>query len=540
MLSTKKQNRYFNVIDCILARHVEAGLNDKVAVIDEKNELTYGELLAKIKGFSHYAPEILLLPKESVVACVFDDSIDSVIVFISLIYHGLIPCNINPQINPSAYDLYFKSISAKLILIDEKYHQKFEKYIRNNSILHSIIKNKDINSLSYQAQNAYLPFHNTHDDTSLFCIFTSGTTGHPSAIIHRHKDVIIMNENYASTILKVKQNDVIFTSSKMYFAYGINSLFIALYHGATAILSPRNNDSASVWTMIKYHEPTIFFSVPTMYNKLLEDDNACGIDWNINFISAGEPLPEKILNRWRKKFTSNIIDGIGCTEVLSTFISNTPDQVIAKSAGKPVKGFRCVIKDQNGNELGNNEIGVLWIYGDTYPVTYLNNENSTKDRFVNGWYNTNDLFYKDDNGFYYHQGRVNDLIYKNGVWVFPARIEDRIHTIENVLESIVLDCRSNHGNVELIAFVVVNGNIKPKELYQSIVTINEESPYYQPEEKISVVCLVDNIPKTYTGKNKRFELKKLNIWDQVKMQIKRSQNKVFDLHLDMRGKCHVS
>lgn len=130
-----------------------------------------------------------------------------------------------------------------------------------------------------------------------------------------------------------------------------------------------------------------------------------------------------------------------------------------------------MIKDHEGNELGNNKVGTLWVHGETYPTCYLNNEKATEERFVDGWFNTHDLFYKNEDGFFYHQGRLNDLIYKNGVWIFPARIEGRINAHNNVRESIVIDYRAEANETNLVAFLVINGNIETNDLYRDVIDI---------------------------------------------------------------------
>ncbi len=255
-------------------------------------------------------------------------------------------------------------------------------------------------------------------------------------------------------------------------------------------------------------QPSVFFSVPSIYNKLINYNKLYENQFIPRLcVSAGETLPTKILNEWDKRFNTSIIDGIGSTETLSTFISNTPDDVKPNCTGRLVSGFQAVVKDDNGNKKKNGEIGNLWIKGGTYHIAYLNNEKATNERFSDGWFITNDLFYQDDGGYFYYQGRLSDLIYRKGIWLFPERIEARINQHDDIIESAVIGLRDAELNTSLLVFIVSNNY--SSSLEEEICALNKKSTYYKEEEMIDLICLLDTLPKTFTGKIKRHELKKL-------------------------------
>lgn len=523
----------FNIIDLLLTRHVANGNGDRIAIIDEYREISFKDLLVAISNLPLSLPLINDIPKHSVVACLFDDSIKSAICFLSMIYNGLVPCYLNPNLSDSACEFYLKSVTAKLILIEDTYYAKFSNHIKNSGINCVVIADQMINQLLDSKSEFVITdsFKSALEDP-IFCVYTSGTTGHPSAVLHRHKDVQILNENYAASILDIKSSDRLFTTSKMFFAYGLNNLLMAIYHRATTILAPKINEPKIIWDMMKRHKPSIFFSVPSMYNKLLNNKAEFDMPWLRACVSAGENLPEKTFLNWEKAFNMRIIDGIGSTETLSTFISNTLLKALPKSTGTVVKGFQCIIRDQEMNELGINQIGTLWVKGDTYPLEYMNNEQATKERFVDGWFNTNDLFCKDENNNFYYQGRLNDLIYRNGVWVFPARIEKRIGAHNSVIESAVLGYREELQKAILIAFIVVSADVEEIDnLCSELALLNEQDAYYQHEECLDCICVIDEIPKTFSGKTKKYELKKSKLFETIIQKVVRNSSQkclVFD------------
>ena len=357
--------------------------------------------------------------------------------------------------------------------------------------------------------NEYVEITALDFNSDAFGLFTSGTTGKPNLIIHRHKDPVITIKNYVLNTLSMTANDVLFSTSKLFFAYGLNSLLYALYHGATAILSPTENSLEIIWRIINALKPTIIFSVPTMYSRLLECSHSPKSMSHVRLcVSAGEHLPSSLLEKWQDQLNVSIIDGIGTTEILSTFISNTPSIFSKNSTGKLVSGFSAEIRDENNRVLPIGEIGILWIRGDTYPSAYINNSAMSQDRFVNGWFKTYDLFSCCQFGFYYYHGRASDLIKCGGIWIFPHRIEAILNAHPNIRESAVV-CHEYNGLQRPIAYIVLrNKGENFDELTSELKRqCKEKSSKYEYPHMIYVV---DDIPKTVTGKLQRYKLRENN------------------------------
>ena len=506
------QSIAFNVTDFLIGKHITYNSNSKIAIVGDSQEITYQQLAICIANFSVYLDNLKKVNKGDTVVCLFDDSVESAICFLGLIYGGYIPCYLNPGLPTHNIGFYLESVNSKLVLISDKYLKVFQsQFEKSNTSFQEIKSHSLIDTTGTPTFDSY----KVTKESPLFYSFTSGTTGYPSSVMHRHKDIVIMNENYVATVLNVTSRDTLFTTSKMFFGYGLNNLFIALYYGATARLSSQNLSPESIYDIFNIQQPSVFFSVPSIYNHLINYNKLYENQFIPKLcVSAGETLPARILNEWDKRFNTPIIDGIGSTETLSTFISNTPEDVKPNCTGRLVSGFQAVVKDDNGNKKKNGETGNLWIKGGTYHISYLNNEKATNERFSDGWFITNDLFYQDDDGYFYYQGRLSDLIYRKGIWLFPERIEARINQHDDIIESAVIGLRDAELNTLLLVFIVSNNY--SSSLEEEICALNKKSTYYKEEEMIDLMYLLDALPKTFTGKIKRHELKQLALEEKNK------------------------
>jgi len=340
-----------------------------------------------------------------------------------------------------------------------------------------------------------------------FCLFTSGTTGPSSLVQHRHQDVLVMNENYGRSVLHLTEDDTIFATSRFYFAYGLNALFFALLNGAKLLLTSNNMTPEMVWRLVISRRPTVLFSVPTMYKRLIQSaPQDCLVDSLRLCVSAGEHLPLQISDSWLALTGQQIIDGIGTTEVLSTFISNSQRSYKPGSTGRVVPGFVAELRNSNSEKLvGDGAVGILWIKGETYVGGYLNNEVESSERFVDGWFKTNDLFSVDEEGYYFYHGRVNDLIKISGIWTYPYSIEQVLQQHPAVSEAVVSGYVESDGLTRLIGYVVPReGCITSAQLTQELK--NWCRMHAAKHEYPHFIEYLKSIPRTLSGKVKRYLL----------------------------------
>ena len=223
-------------------------------------------------------------------------------------------------------------------------------------------------------------------------------------------------------------------------------------------------------------------------------------------VSAGETLPRHLFLNWRDRFGVEILDGIGSTEILHIFISNRPGRARPGSTGEIVPGFEARIVDDDGHDLPVGEVGTLLIKGDSIAAGYWNKHETTKQTFCGEWINTYDKFMLDYDGYFWYSGRANDMLKVSGQAVWPTEVEAVLQGHPAVLESGVTGAATDEGLLKPVAFVVLKDGREPSpelacELQQFVK--NNAAPHKYPR----AVVFVEQLPKTATGKIKRFELR---------------------------------
>ncbi len=196
--------------------------------------------------------------------------------------------------------------------------------------------------------------------------------------------------------------------------------------GATSVLWPPRPTPDAVFEIMRRHQPSIFYAVPSLYTALLAHKDigkGIGSERLRVCVSAGEALPAHIGERWRDIVGVDVLDGIGSTELLQTFLSNRPGDIRYGSTGKPVPGYEARIVDESGRELAADEIGELIVRGPSAGEGYWNQRAKSRRTFAGEWTYTGDKFRRDADGYYYYCGRTDDMFKVSGMWVSPFDVE---------------------------------------------------------------------------------------------------------------------
>lgn len=337
-----------------------------------------------------------------------------------------------------------------------------------------------------------------------FWLCTSGTTGRPKLVMHRQVDLRHVWETYASSVLNVRSDDRLYSVAPMFHAYGLgNSLVFPLAAGATAILeSSRPPTPALVANVLRGHQPTIFFSVPTNYATLAEALQPDAFASVRLAVSAGEPLPAELLKRYRDEFRLEIVDGIGSTEMGHIFISNRPGAAVAGASGFVVDGHEVKLLDDHGADVATGASGHLWVRGPAAATGYWNRADATARTFIDGWTRTGDVYECPERGLYRYIGRCDDLFKVAGEWVSPFEVESAFLRLDGVQEVAVVPGLFN-GLLRPVAFVVrtPDAEITEAEL------VEQCRPLLAGFKRPRSVRFVDGLPKTAVGKLQRAVLR---------------------------------
>jgi len=219
--------------------------------------------------------------------------------------------------------------------------------------------------------------------------------------------------------------------------------------------------------------------------------------------SAGEALPADIGKRWTAEYGSEILDGIGSTEMLHIFLSNRPGEVRYGTTGRAVPGYELRIVGDDGGECGDGEIGELQIKGPSAALMYWNNRAKTKATFAGDWTKSGDKYTRDADGFYTYGGRSDDMLKVGGIYVSPFEVEACLMTHAAVLEAAVIGVADTDRLVKPKAYVVLKpGQQANIEDLQGHVK-KALAPYKYPRW----IEFVPELPKTATGKIQRFKLR---------------------------------
>jgi benzoate-CoA ligase len=352
----------------------------------------------------------------------------------------------------------------------------------------------------------------TRKDDAAFWLYSSGTTGSLKGTIHLHHDMIVEADLYARGTIGLEESDVSFSIAKLFFAYGLgNGLYFPLRVGATTILLPERPLPDAVFETLDRYHPTVFYGVPTSYAAMLhaaEHNGRSSLGRVRMCISAGEPLPKPIFEKWHKRFGLEILDGIGSTEILHIFISNRPGRAKAGSTGELVEGYEARIVDEEGKDLPAGETGTLLIKGDSIAAGYWNKHEATQRTFLGEWINTHDKFHRDKDGYFWYAGRTDDMMKVSGLAVWPADVEAILLQHPTVLECGVAGVPDADKLIKPWAFVVLKKGHQPSdELAHELQTLVKTST--APHKYPRVVKFVHELPKTASGKIQRYKLRKM-------------------------------
>ena len=512
----QEDNKEFNAAyDLIHQNSIK--IPDKIAFIDDDQTINYSNLSKKVKSFSNQIFKLGLKEKDRIIICMFD-CINFPITFLGSIWSNIIPICVNTMLPKQDLEYMLRDSQAKAVICSKDLLEVFIEI--KNSLDNEILiiseegekvttNNNKVYDLSFLINsNEYnLNPSQTFESSECFWLYSSGSTGKPKGTIHIHKSLKNTSTYYAKKILKITSEDIFFSAAKLFFAYGLgNALTFPLSIGGTSILSKDRPTVEIVNNKIKHNNVTIFFGVPTLYAAMLnsnlkpEDFKSLRLS-----VSAGEALPEHLCNKWSKTIGSNVLDGIGSTEMLHIFISNYIDLITPGSSGKPVPGYEVRLIKEDNSEADMNEIGELEVKGPTSAISYWNKPEKTKATFIGDWVKTGDKYTKDANGIYKYCGRSDDMMKVSGQYVSPFEIEEALQSHKYVLEAAVVGKKDKDELLKPKAFVVLNDNNNETNLEKELTAHVKKilTPFKYPRW----YEFVTSLPKTATGKIQRYKLR---------------------------------
>ena len=504
----------YNACVDLLDRNVEAGRGGKVAFRDPIRDLTYGGLDAQTRRFAN-ALARLGLRREERVALLMTDTVDFPAAFLGAIRAGIVPIPLNTMLGPEQYAYMLADSRARALVVSDVLYAAVAPALASAPDLQSVIvagSQRREGAVAFDdlvaAEALDFATARTHADDIAFWLYSSGSTGAPKGARHVHTSLMETANLFAKGVLAMREDDVVHSAAKFFFAYGLgNSLTFPMSVGATAVLNPDRPTPAAVFAMLAKYQPTIFCGVPTLFGAMLHDADHVSHQGSSRLrlsTSAGEALPEHIGSAWRERFGSDIIDGVGSTEMLHIFLSNAPGDVVYGTSGRAVPGYDLRLVDETGTEVADGDVGELLVRGTSACDGYWNQRAKSRATFEGAWTRTGDKYTRVA-GRYTYCGRTDDMFKVSGIWVSPFEVEAALASHPAILEAAVVPQEDGEGLLKPKAFIVLKDGILRDGLDDVLRDhVKDAVGMWKYPRWIEVV---DGLPKTATGKIQRFKLR---------------------------------
>jgi benzoate-CoA ligase len=507
--------RDYNAAVDLIERNLKAGRGGKVAFHDDRGAYTYAGLAEGVDRAANALRGLGLAPEQRIMLCLLD-GIDFPTMFLGAIKAGIVPIAVNTLLSPADYDFMLRDSRARALVVSDTLLDRFAPVLARQPALSHVVVSGTAKGEGQRALADLLAASApraeaaaTTADDICFWLYSSGSTGAPKGVVHLQSHLTITAELYAKPILGITEKDVVFSASKLFFAYGLgNSLTFPMSVGATAVLMAERASPAAVFQRLKQHRPTIFYGAPTLYAAMLASPDLpqrgevalrlCS--------SAAEPLPENIGDRWTEHFGVEILDGIGSTEMLHIYLSNRAGAVRYGTTGTPVPGYRIRLVDDEGNSVPQGEIGELQVAGPTSAAFYWNNREGSRRTFVGPWTRSGDKYVESNDGHFTYCGRTDDMLKVSGMYVSPIEVENALIAHPGVLEAAVVGQLDEQKLTKPKAYIVLKTGVaaSPALALELQEHVKSRLAHFKYPRWIE---FIEEMPKTATGKIQRFKLR---------------------------------
>ena len=492
--------RRFNAAAHFVDRHVAAGRGERTALVCDGRRITYREVHAQVNRLGN-ALRRLGVRMEERVPLLLPDGPEFVYAFWGAIKIGAVPVPLNPLSGPAEIEYVLDDTRAAVVIVDGSVAERRDAAPVNRVSVEELVA----------GECAELePAATTRDDVA-FWLYTSGTTGPPKAAVHLQHDMVVCCETYARGVLDLDADDRCYSAAKLCFAYGLgNALYFPFHVGASALLDAGRPTPPRIAELIARERPTLFFAVPTTYGAMLRAAEAGEVAFDLASlrccVSAGEPFPRALYERWMDRFGVEILDGLGSTELCHIVISNRAGCVRPGSMGTLVPGCDAKVVDDEGDEVPETAVGHLLVRTESACAGYWNQHTRTQQTFVGEWVRTGDRGVRDADGVFWYVGRSDDMFKVSGMWVSPIEVEAVLCEHPAVAEAAVVAAPDDDHLAKPLAFVALApGHAPAPSLEEDLKDLacarlgRRKTPRW--------VVFVPELPKTATGKVQRFQLR---------------------------------
>lgn len=494
----------------LLDRHIEAesGLGSRPCLRTDSTIWSYQELLEHANRLANLLVSHGLRPGERVL---LRDANTPMLVacWFAVLKAGGIAVTTTPQLRAQELAAITAKASIRYALCANEYRSELEKVRHSVPALerwigYDYFEGRELPSLLAEHSVEFNNVATSQDDVALIA-FSSGTTGEPKATVHFHRDLLAVCDTFSKHILKPQPEDIFCGSPPLAFTFGLGGLLLFPMRVGASMLLLKKVTAEGLLGSMERHGCTICFTAPTLYRRMLEHVPRFKLASLKKCVSAGEHLPLAVFQAWREATGISIIDGIGSTELLHIFISAAGEQIRPGATGKPVPGYEAMIVDETYQPLPANTVGRLAVRGPT-GCRYLDAPGLQRKYVQNGWNITGDSYRMDDDGYFWYEGRTDDLIVSSGYKISAVEIEGVLMEHPKVAECAVIGALNEERGEIVKAFVVLIAEIAASDLLRQELqdyVKSQIAPYKYPR----AIEFVTELPRSSTGKLQRARLR---------------------------------
>jgi benzoate-CoA ligase family protein len=505
----------FNAADFFVDRHVAQGRGGRTAFRVGGRATTYAEVADRVAHAAGALREAGLDAEQRVLLAL-NDSPDFAAIFWGAAKLGAVAVPVNTLMTAAEYAFLLNDSRARVAVVEAEVAPRVLEVRERCPWLRAILVRGgraagglDLDEAIGRAKPVAEAMPTSREDI-VFWGYTSGSTGTPKAAAHSHQDLVAAADLVGVNVFGIGPDDLIFSASKLSFAFGLgNALYFPARVGAASVLVAERITAEGAFEVITAERPTIFMAVPTLYARMLavpDAEHRFDLSSLRYGVSSGEALPPALFEAWADRFGLELVEVVGSTEALHDFIANRPGQARAGSAGKVVDGFDTRLVDDDGATVPVGTAGHLLIKGHTIAPYYWNRLARTRRTMVGEWLRTGDVFRQDAEGWFYFEGRSDDMLKVAGQWVSPAEVEAHLAAHPAVLEAGVVGDTDARGLTTPRACVVLkDGRAGSPALAAELREFvrGRAAGFKVP----GVVDFVADLPRTATGKVQRFRLR---------------------------------
>ncbi|HRC86016.1 MAG TPA: benzoate-CoA ligase family protein [Thermoanaerobaculia bacterium] len=506
----------FNLTQYLLDRRLQEGRGDHLALrVDQPDGSTRGWTYTEVAEVANRAGNALarlgVEPEQRVIVAL-SDSAEFVAVLFGALKIGAVVVMVNPKLSAGELSRLCEYIRPKAAVVASDAVPAYSQAQAETRFPRLLVAAHGPAGPAYQLENELasssveLEAETTHRDDAAIWLFSGGTTGRPKAVIQSHASFANTTELYARCALGYRAEDVTLAVPKLFFGYATGSnLFFPFSVGATAVLFPEHPSAEVIFAKIRRHRPSILINVPTLVNQMVQHPAASSEDLSsLRFAtSAGEALPVELYHRFRDTFGVELLDGLGTAEMWHIFVSNLPGAVKPGTLGRVVPGFEVSIRNEEGVELGADEVGRMWVRGGSLAQGYWREKARTEEAFRGEWFVGGDLASRDAEGYISYHGRGDEVLKVAGRWLAPAEVESCLLGHSAVRECAVVGVPDGAGLIKPQAYVVTDQPTPELADELKAFALARLDAYKHPRE----IVFVPSLPRTHLGKVDRGKLR---------------------------------